>query len=60
MDKIQDPIGIEYGDDTLTVKNVFETDRMKSTLKTMRKYYEAGYINKDAATATDDKSIKRL
>lgn len=60
MDKIQDPIGIEYGDDTLTVKNVFETDRMKSTLKTMRKYYEAGYINKDAATATDDKSIKRF
>lgn len=60
MDKIQDPVGIEYGDDTLTVKNVFETDRMKSTLKTMRKYYEAGYINKDAATATDDKSIKRF
>ena len=60
MDKIQDPVGIEYGDDTLTVKNVFETDRMKSTRKTMRKYYEAGYINKDAATATDDKSIKRF
>ena len=60
MDKIQDPIGIEYGDDTLTVKNVFETERMKSTLKTMREYYLAGYINKDAATASDDKSIKRF
>lgn len=60
MDKIQDPIGIEYGDDTLTVKNVFETDKMKSTLKTMRKYYEAGYINKDAATASDDKAQKRF
>lgn len=60
MDKIQDPIGIEYGDDTLTVKNVFETDRMKETLKTMRKYYEAGYINKDAATASDDKAQKRF
>ncbi len=60
MDKIQDPIGIEYGDDTLTVKNVFETERMKSTLKTMRKYYTSGYINKDAATASDDKSIKRF
>lgn len=60
MDKIQDPVGIEYGDETLTVKNLFETDKMKSTLDTMRKYYQAGYINKDAATATDDKSVKRF
>lgn len=60
MDKIQDPVGIEYGDDTLTVKNIFETDRMKETLNTMRKYYMAGYINKDAATASDDKSVKRF
>ena len=60
MDKIQDPIGIEYDDETLTVKNVFETDKMKETLATMRKYYEAGYINKDAATASDDKSVKRF
>lgn len=60
MDKIQDPVGIEYGDDTLTVKNVFETEKMQSTLKTMRKYYEAGYINKDAATASDDKAQKRF
>lgn len=60
MDKIQDPVGIEYEDDTLTVKNVFETDKMKSTLKTMRKYYLEGYINKDAATASDDKSVKRF
>lgn len=60
MDKIQDPIGIEYGDETLTVKNVFETDRMKQTLRTMRKYYKAGYINKDAATASDDKAQKRF
>lgn len=60
MDKIQDPIGIEYGDETLTVKNVFETEKMKSTLQTMRKYYLAGYINKDAATSTDDRSIKRF
>ena len=60
MDLIQDPVGIEYGDETLTVKNVFETEKMKSTLDTMRKYYLAGYINKDAATASDDKSIKRF
>ncbi len=60
MDLIQNPVGIEYGDETLTVKNVFETEKMKSTLDTMRKYYTAGYINKDAATASDDKSIKRF
>ena len=60
MDKIQDPVGIEYGDEGLTVKNVFETEKMQSTLKTMRKYYLAGYINKDAATASDDKSVKRF
>ena len=60
MDKIQDPVGIEYGDDSLTVKNVFETEKMMDTLHTMRKYYEAGYINKDAATASDDKSVKRF
>ena len=60
MDLIQNPVGIEYGDDTLTVKNLFETEKMKSTLATMRKYYMDGYINKDAATASDDKSIKRF
>lgn len=60
MDKIIDPVGIEYGDETLTVKNVFDTERMKKTLKTTRRYYEAGYINKDAATASDDKTRKRF
>lgn len=60
MDKIQDPVGIEYGDAELKVQNVFQTEKMLSTLDTMRKYYQAGYINKDAATASDDKSIKRF
>ncbi len=60
MDKIVDPVGIEYGDESLTVKNLFETEKMMNTLRTMRKYYEAGYINEDAALASDDKSIKRF
>lgn len=60
MDKIQDPVGIAYDDDELIVKNVFETETMLSTLRTMRKYYLAGYINKDAAVASDDKSIRRF
>lgn len=60
MDKIQDPLGVEYDDESLTVKNLFQTDKMKSTLATMRKYYLAGYINKDAATTSDDKSVLRF
>lgn len=60
MDKIVDPVGIEYGDETLTVKNIFETEKMMSTLRTMRRYYEAGYINKDAPLASDKKSVKRF
>jgi putative aldouronate transport system substrate-binding protein len=62
MDKVQDPIGIEYDCDPkrLVVKNVFETEKMQSTLKTIRKYFQAGYINKDAATASDDKNVKRF
>lgn len=60
MDKIQDIVGVEYDDTTLTVKNIFETEKMMSTLKTMRKYYLAGYINEDAAITSDHKEIKRF
>lgn len=60
MDLIQKPIGIEYGDETLTVKNLYETDKMMDTLRTMHKYYKAGYINQDAATVTPDNIIKRF
>lgn len=60
FDKIQDPVGVEFGDDSMKVQNVFNTEKMKSTLETMRKYYKAGYINKDAATTADDKSVKRF
>ena len=60
MDKIVEPIGIEYGDDTYTVKNVFETERMQSTLQTTRRYYEKGYINADAATISDTIDCKRF
>lgn len=60
MDKIIDPVGIEYGDETLTVKNVFETERMQETLRTLHRYFQAGYINPDAAVARDDKTVKRF
>lgn len=60
FEQLVDPVGIEYDDTGLVVKNMFETDKMKSTLETLRKYYEAGYINADSATAQDDKSVKRF
>jgi putative aldouronate transport system substrate-binding protein len=60
FEQLVDPVGIEYEDDSLVVKNMFETDKMKSTLETLRKYYQTGYINADSATAQDDKSVKRF
>ena len=60
MDLIQDPVGIEYDDEDLKVQNIFETEKMQETLKTMRYYYEAGYINEDAPSVSDDDSVKRF
>lgn len=60
MDLIQNPVGIEYDDEALTVQNIFETEKMQETLKTMRHYYEAGYINEDAPSVSDDDSVKRF
>ena len=60
FDQLVDPVGVEVNDDSITVKNMFETKEMKDTLETLRRYYKAGYINADAATAQDDKAVKRL
>ena len=60
FDQLVPPLGVEYGDDSLTIKNMFETDKMKNTLKTLRRYYELGYINSDSATAQNDKAVKRF
>ncbi|AYE33953.1 ABC transporter substrate-binding protein [Clostridium septicum] len=60
FDQLVDPVGVEHGDDSLKIKNMFETDKMKEQLECLRKYYEAGYINADASTAVDDKSVKRF
>ncbi|ATD54200.1 ABC transporter substrate-binding protein [Clostridium chauvoei] len=60
FDQLVDPVGVEHNDDSLKIKNMFETDKMKEQLEVLRKYYQAGYINADAATAQDDKSVKRF
>lgn len=60
FEQIVDPIGLEYGAEDTKLVNMFETSKMKSTLETLRRYYKAGYINADSATAQDDKSVKRF
>lgn len=60
FDQLVDPVGVEANDDSLTIKNMFETEEMKKNLETLRRYYKLGYINGDSATAQDDRSIKRL
>ncbi|GAB6168303.1 ABC transporter substrate-binding protein [Clostridium carnis] len=60
FDFLSDPFGVEYGDKSLTVKSIFNTDKFKSTLKTLKKYYDLGYINADSAISPYDKTIKRF
>lgn len=61
FDQLVDPVGILLDDNgELKIQNMFETEEMKSALETLRRYYQAGYINADSATAQDDKSIKRF
>jgi putative aldouronate transport system substrate-binding protein len=60
FDQLVDPVGVESNDTSLTVKNMFETKEMKENLETLRRYYKAGYINADSATAQDDKAVKRF
>lgn len=60
FDQLVDPVGVEYGQDGFKITNMFETQKMKDTLNTLTRFYNEGYINKDAATAQDDKSVKRF
>lgn len=59
-DKLLDPLAVSLLNDDLKVVNIFETDEMIETLKLLHKWYELGYINKDAALTNGDKTIKRL
>ncbi len=44
------PMAVSLTDDSLKVVNVLETPEMIATLKTMHKYYKAGYIPTEAAS----------
>ena len=60
FDQLVDPVGVETKDNSLIVKNMFDTVEMKEHLETLRRYYKAGYINADSAIAQDDNSVKRF
>lgn len=51
-DSLGDDFGVllNYGQDDLKVVNWFESEEYANNLKLMRKWYEAGYIAKDAVT----------
>ncbi len=47
------PLMVRSTDATLSVESIFETPLALQTLRTLRRYYQAGYINEDAAVCTD-------
>lgn len=59
-DDIIKPVGISLDDSGLKVQNNYTTDKIKSEYETMHKYYTLGYVNKDGASAKDDKTVKRF
>ncbi|BBH21949.1 ABC transporter substrate-binding protein [Paenibacillus baekrokdamisoli] len=44
------PMAVKVGDSGLKVVDILDTPEMQQTLKTMNKYYKAGYIPTEAAT----------
>ena len=60
FDDIVNPLGIFYNDKSLTVTNKFESKEMKDMLLKLREYYEAGYINQDAAVTDMKPEVKRF
>ena len=52
------PLAVHLDDtEELKVVNTFETPEMKDALKTMHKYYKAGYISPEAATTTSTQDL---
>jgi len=51
------PMGVHLDSTDLKVVNVLESPEMKEALKTMRKYYQAGYVSPEAATITSTSDL---
>lgn len=47
-DVIVVPLMVDINDESLTVKNMFEDEKFIASLKTMEKYYNAGYVYEEA------------
>ena len=61
FDQVIEPIGFDLSDSSLKVINIFESDAIKERLKTLQRFYKAGYINSDSnAQQNDDRSIRRF
>ncbi|PWX29334.1 hypothetical protein CYK92_15355 [Clostridium perfringens] len=60
FDDIINPLSIFYNDESLTVKNKYESKEMKDLLIKLREYCEKGYINQDAAVTVMKPEIKRF
>lgn len=60
FDKLSGPLGVALSDKNLKIENIYENKEMVKTLKLLHKWYKLGYINQDAATTQDDKSVKRF
>lgn len=61
-----DEIGTKYspgvviiGDESLKVVNQYEQKSVQDRIRLMRKWYEAGYINKDAATLKNTSELSK-
>lgn len=55
-DTLMDRFGVlnwEEDHDSITVVNMFETDSFKKAITQLAEWYDAGYINQDAATAQE-------
>ncbi|MEK4460590.1 MULTISPECIES: ABC transporter substrate-binding protein [Paenibacillus] len=52
-DNLGDGLGVLLGNDNTKVVNLYETEEYTSLLKTVRDWYQKGYVLRDAATTTE-------
>ena len=60
LEDITSGLGIFYDDESLTVKNMYETEELKHLFTKLREFYEKGYINQDAAVSNMRNEVKRF
>lgn len=60
FDKLAGPLGVDLNDPSLKIQNFYENPETIKTVQLLHKWYKLGYINSDAATAQDDKTVKRF